>query len=353
MNILAIDGGGVRGVMTIAYLAALEEKMGAPLGKHFDAIAGTSVGAIVAAYLANGGSAADAIKLFSQDRVDKIFARNLVNDIVPLEAEWRPKYSGVGKTTVLQEVFGDAHLHDVKTKLLIPAYDYVNQTLAVWKSWTGSDGDDNPLLSEVVDASSAAPLYFPPIKMGNPSRYFMDGGIAANNPSACVLAEYMRDGGSLNDIAVLSVGSGIDVNSAAKKGAADKSLNWGILGWLTHGLVDDILASNIGVASYLSEQMLGQRYIRIDPKMPIDIKPDMDATKPDNLAKLRALGQAEFEATGERVVAMLRRPQSKLWPERAPDDSILSAAKLSSTNVIMPIEKTVMPVKPVSKLLSP
>ena len=70
-RILAIDGGGVRGAVAIAFLQRLEqtlrEKYGKPdliLGDYFDLIGGTSVGAILAAGLAMGRSADEVAEIF-------------------------------------------------------------------------------------------------------------------------------------------------------------------------------------------------------------------------------------------------------------------------------------------------
>lgn len=307
MQILSIDGGGIRGVMEVAYLAELEKQLGTPIYKHFDIITGTSVGAIIAGYLANGGTATDAVSLFSTERINNIFLHNLLNEIVPMEVMLKPKYSGMGKKSVLQEVFGESRLRSVKTKLLIPAYDYIKRDLAVWKSWTGSDSDENPLLSDIIDASSAAPTYFPAVTFGTPARYFIDGGIAANNPSLCALSQYLREGGDIKDVSIFSLGSGVDPNPAIiHKEYAKYSLTWGSLTWLIHGLVDDLLSANISVTDYLAQQLLGERYVRVNPVIPSNIKPAMDATDAINVTALHSLGEAEFANSGQKVLSILK-----------------------------------------------
>jgi patatin-like phospholipase/acyl hydrolase len=55
-KLLALDGGGIRGVMTLGILKKIEETVGQPLWQYFDYIAGTSTGAIIAAALARGMS---------------------------------------------------------------------------------------------------------------------------------------------------------------------------------------------------------------------------------------------------------------------------------------------------------
>jgi patatin-like phospholipase/acyl hydrolase len=57
-TVLSIDGGGVRGIIPLACLVRLERLHGAPCREQFDLIAGTSTGAVIAAGLALGVSAA-------------------------------------------------------------------------------------------------------------------------------------------------------------------------------------------------------------------------------------------------------------------------------------------------------
>ena len=65
-RILAIDGGGIRGVFPAAFLASLEERCERPIGEYFDLIAGTSTGGIIAIGLALGLPAKDILDLYEQ-----------------------------------------------------------------------------------------------------------------------------------------------------------------------------------------------------------------------------------------------------------------------------------------------
>ena len=80
-KLLALDGGGIRGVLTLEILAEMERQL-APtgakcLGEYFDYIGGTSTGAIIAAGLAIGMSAADLLK-FYQEFGQKMFEKTSV-----------------------------------------------------------------------------------------------------------------------------------------------------------------------------------------------------------------------------------------------------------------------------------
>src|SRR5688572_3559704 len=65
-RILAIDGGGIKGVFAAACLGALEETLGVDVGDYFDLIAGTSTGGIIALGLGAGMSANEILKFYEQ-----------------------------------------------------------------------------------------------------------------------------------------------------------------------------------------------------------------------------------------------------------------------------------------------
>ena len=65
-KILSLDGGGIRGVFPAAFLAKLEEQIGAPIASYFDLIAGTSTGGIIAIGLGLGIPASDILKLYEE-----------------------------------------------------------------------------------------------------------------------------------------------------------------------------------------------------------------------------------------------------------------------------------------------
>jgi patatin-like phospholipase/acyl hydrolase len=64
---LALDGGGIRGVMTLGILKGIEDQVGSPLCNYFDYIAGTSTGAIIAAGLARGMTVAQLLDFYRKN----------------------------------------------------------------------------------------------------------------------------------------------------------------------------------------------------------------------------------------------------------------------------------------------
>ncbi len=117
----------------------------------------------------------------------------------------------------------------------------------------------------VVDAAlrtSAAPTFFP-IYQG-----FIDGGVIANNPSMCALAQALSavaGSQSLRDIRLLSVGTG-----ANPKYLEQKDEDWGLMQWAPN-LVSLMLEGSVGLADYQCRQALQKRYHRLNPYLPIPI----------------------------------------------------------------------------------
>ncbi len=205
-HILALDGGGIRGALTLGYLKKIEtilrKKYGADylLCDYFDLIGGTSTGSIIAGALAIGKSVDEIVTLY-MDLGGKIFGkkRDWWN---PMET-WqylKAKYDYSELENSLRDTFGDITLesNDIKTGLCIVAKRA--DTNSIWplinhpkgKFYDSSMGKNKNIpLWQAVRASSAAPTYFAPqmIDVGNGQRAaFVDGGVSmANNPALTLL----------------------------------------------------------------------------------------------------------------------------------------------------------------------
>jgi uncharacterized protein len=206
-HVLALDGGGIRGVFSLEILARMEqllrEKTGRPdfvLAEHFDMIAGTSTGAIIAAFL-SWGEPVSRIQDFYKTEARRIFVR------APL---WRLR-RGILDERYLTAFLKGFFVEDDSTAALLgsgrlrtllllvmrnastsSAWPVTNNPAAVFNSRRRSDGAPNPEcnlnlpLWQLVRASAAAPAYFPPevVQLGERRHEFIDGGITAyNNPA--------------------------------------------------------------------------------------------------------------------------------------------------------------------------
>lgn len=206
-RILALDGGGVRGVFTIEILARMEELLRQDTGNkdlvladHFDLIAGTSTGAIIATFL-SWGESVDTIRQLYAQQAQRMFAR------APWWQRHHGKFSEKNLCDMLRSFFVEADgtparlgTERLRTLLLIvmrnattgSAWPLTNNPAALYNQRTWPDGRVNEEcnldlpLWQLVRASTAAPLYFPPeiIPLGRQRFEFLDGGITAyNNPA--------------------------------------------------------------------------------------------------------------------------------------------------------------------------
>jgi uncharacterized protein len=208
-RILALDGGGIRGALTLGYLQKVEDilrkqhgdKPDFRLCDYFDLIGGTSTGSIIASCLAIGMKVEEITKMY-MDLGGKIFANKYKWwNIFTIKEFIKAGYDHVPLENELKNVFGDITLgsNKIKTGLCIVAKRA--DTNSVWPlinhpggKYYNSDVGLNKdiLLWKAVRASAAAPTYFLPqiIDVGGGLRKaaFVDGGVSmANNPSLQLL----------------------------------------------------------------------------------------------------------------------------------------------------------------------
>jgi patatin-like phospholipase/acyl hydrolase len=202
-KLLALDGGGIRGTITLEILAQLESSLQARLGKgtefvladYFDYVAGTSTGAIIATCLSLGMRVA-AIQKFYQESGRDMF------DKASLLQRFRTKYNDKKLAKQLQEVIeqqsneAEATLGSkaLKTYLLLilrnattdSPWPLSNNPAAKYNDITRHNCNLQVPLWQLVRASTAAPTYFPPevVTVGESEFVFVDGGVTMyNNPA--------------------------------------------------------------------------------------------------------------------------------------------------------------------------
>lgn len=203
LRVLTIDGGGMRGIYTAAFLAGLAELFSRErdcgrldIGKGFDLIVGTSTGAIVGCAAAVGTAMSDVVKLYRLNG-PSIFPQKLAGNLPHILAQmpFRKGHLASGAAaleTALKEVLGDETFGSLVEKrniaLSIPAVEMSQQRAWVFKTshWNGHR-DDNTTLVDACLATSAAPIFRSLAAIDNSDeiggyRVFADGGLWANNP---------------------------------------------------------------------------------------------------------------------------------------------------------------------------
>lgn len=313
-KVLALDGGGFRGVMTAQILIDVEreikETYNCTLHEYFDLVTGTSTGSIIAAGIALKKSATDILNLYKEKG----------KYIFPAKTRFRRKFRGLltnrglysglydsekGLGAVLKDEFGELPIsclaHDAPSTpvLLIPAYN-LTQRYTPW--FCSNNLKSEPLwydeipIWKICTCSSSAPTFFPPFQLHGKGKqinkngtvddisydyFFTDGGIAVNNPALigiahALLAPYHENVGTskmavdLQNIAVLSIGTGRPNESFDGKRVA----KWGAVKWVQQ-LPDLFMPAPNAVNASVCTQVIhhgddtqAERVLRLDYALP-------------------------------------------------------------------------------------
>jgi predicted acylesterase/phospholipase RssA len=217
----------------------------------------------------------------------------------------QPKYDGVNKRAYIDKQAGGVLINDIVDKhLLILAYDFINRELVTFKNNRGHDALYNPALAEICDAATAAPTMYPPVSTTAPKRrWLVDGAMATNDPSQCAISEVLAMGHTLEDIWMVSMGTGKpahDLSQQARDKIGENSKGWGILGWLSNGLLDHMMSASSSVSAHQCEQLLGNRYLRINGELPRTLM-QIDNTTPVRVEDLKSYAFLWYESFAEDI----------------------------------------------------
>ena len=295
--ILALDGGGTRGVYSAQVLAHIEELNGEPLRERFDLIAGTSTGSIIAGAAAAGIPMSRVVELFEKES-SSIFKRRRLGSF-----HIRSKYSRRPLEQVVRSYVSDLTLGEVATPLMIMSSDISTGGVHVFKSGYLRDlghpyvRDADVVLSDAILASCAAPTYFDPVPVGD--FRLADGGLWANNPSIIALTEAVaKFGRSVEQVRILSIGTGHSVNVYAE------SRLWGLItGWGREKLVSYVLRLQSDASANMAKLLLTDRYLRMDPEIE-----DWGLDDIEHLPNLKALASRDFTLHSDDIAKNLKGP---------------------------------------------
>jgi uncharacterized protein len=196
-KLLALDGGGIRGALSIEILAEIEsllrDRSGSPtmvLADYFNYVAGTSTGAIIATCISMGMTVAE-IRTFYERSGPLMFDRSNIFKRL------RFKFDDEPLAKMLQDILGrDTLLGSPKLRTLLlivmrnattdSPWPISNNPKAKYADPARPDSNMKFPLWQVVRASTAAPTYFPPevVTVGDKQFVFVDGGVTMyNNPA--------------------------------------------------------------------------------------------------------------------------------------------------------------------------
>jgi hypothetical protein len=263
-RVLAIDGGGVRGVVPASFLADVEETIGEPVSDYFDLVVGTSTGGIIALGLGAGLDAAS-IRDFYLERGTRIFRGQ--RQARALRRVVAAKYNPRRLRVELENVFGATRIGDSRVRLVVPSMNLTTGQVHLWKTSHHerfTEDYKRPMV-EAAMATAAAPTFFNAFisETGTP---LIDGGVFANNPAGLAAVEAVGVLGWPRDqVALLSLGCG------------SEPLNVRAGGWWRHGIVGlglkvtaIFMAGQSDASCGMATHLIGDRtkFCRIQPSLP-------------------------------------------------------------------------------------
>lgn len=280
MKVLAIDGGGIRGIYASHVLERIQNAFDTEFHRDFDLIAGTSTGSIIAAALAFEIPISSVTKLY-RERGALIFNPRCWS----FGGMFFPRYASDPLRTALNDVFQDAILSGAKTRLIIPATDISNGGVHIFKSAYDKNfvRDRDVKVVDAVLASCSAPSYFAPARVG--PYQLSDGGLWANNPSLVAVTEALtRLGAERSDIRLLSIGTGIGKNYYPIV-AAERQ--WGFLtGWGISKFISMLLNLQAATVSNITHLLLDKHQtVRINFESDLPLSLDDVGTLDDLISK--------------------------------------------------------------------
>lgn len=298
-RILSIDGGGVKGIVPAIWLVKLEEELG-DLKNHFDVICGTSTGAIVGAALSAGYTGAEIVDIF-KIHAKEIFPSffNRIDRI--LTNPFGPKYDHRPLYNILKRYFGGMLLCDLKVPFVTSAYDFTFGTPKIFYSL------DNPNYSvvDVLRATCAAPIYFPPYAIKEEEVYHVygDGALVMNNPSLFGVARYLADRKPGEEAMLLSLGTGYPETEVNAK----EIENWNLFNWVTniHKMIFD---SSVDIVDQIVKQNMsrpGRHYVRFQTRFKL-ASTNIDNASDCNIISLESEAKDFLSSNQELVDKTIR-----------------------------------------------
>lgn len=295
-RVLAVDGGGIRGLIPAIWCRVLEAITGLPLQVIFHMFAGTSTGGIIASALA-------LLEPYSADEIVDLYMSKGRNIFV--KRNWFDNPFGISKSKyrtgpaygVYTEFFKDWKLSDISSDLVVTYFDLSHQVSKLFRSYMARE---NPILCDyymrdVVASTTAAPTYFRPFKLRtvyntdnniNSFSNAIDGGVYANNPSLHALKEATHLYSEADAYLLLSMGTG-----SFKEQLNPKSLlNWAIdiTGIVMQGAEDTTSAFIHEYEQFFPKPIY---FVRNQVGLYKEHK-DMDNLSADNLSYLARLPEA-------------------------------------------------------------
>lgn len=260
-QILSLDGGGLRGIFSAAVLAGLEEDLGIRIIDHFDLIAGTSTGGIVALALGLGLTPRQIVEFYTQLGPRVFRDRTRLRAIRHL---FRAKYDANLLRAALTDVFGERIFGESAKRLVITSYNLGSNDVYLFRTphLPQLKRDWRERAVNVALATAAAPTYLPGVPLSGTR--LVDGGLWANNPAMVALIEAAGPlAVPLEQIRVFSLGTTTDVPHRSRR--LDRG---GLLPWIRDAVEVIIRAQSTSITNQVRHLITAERLLRLNPTVP-------------------------------------------------------------------------------------
>ncbi|XP_023908425.1 patatin-like protein 2 [Quercus suber] len=343
VTVLALDGGGIRGIIPSVILGFLESKLqeldgpNARIADYFDIIAGTSTGGLVTTMLTapNQGNrplyAAKDITNFYLEESPKIFPQSRHTKFVSAMTSlfgsvMGPKYDGNYLHSRINNLLGDLTLKQTLTHVIIPTFDIKLLQPVIFMTNDGKKNElKNARLADICLGTSAAPTYLPAHyfetadSKGNTRSYdLIDGGVAANNPTMLAISQIRKEllmaeikfGNSSENKKMLVLSLGTGGAKYAQRYTAPAASKWGVLNWLyTNGgtpLLDSYDHASADVVDFHVSTLFQalrckDNYLRIQDDSLTGDASSVDVATTENLQSLVEIGKKLLKKPVSRV----------------------------------------------------
>ncbi len=354
--ILAVDGGGMRGIVPAFILKKTNEELRKrgilrPLYSYFDLVSGTSTGALIALGLTapvdnlgikkEEGEDWEVTEIIEKGRFRKtteivkkgeierlgdpeellsLYTENGKKIFIPDDAKgiWRlvgkvtkmlgDKYDTVPLEMFLDEVYGDTLLSEAKVPTMAVSTDTNGCKSFIFRSWD-SHGF---LVREAARATSAAPTYFAPAvfidRETNEKLTLIDGGMIANNPILATYIEARKLYPNADEFRILSIST---ASSLCVLHPEEYTTN---LEWLSH-LTSAYSSANMNISLEGVESIKGVRVDRIwEPVLEKKIK--LDDTSKEAVDALMEAAEKIWDMDKEKIYSFLDEVTTAPIPDR-------------------------------------
>jgi hypothetical protein len=221
MNIMAIRGGGSRGVIVTRFLIEIEKITKKRIYELFDYIGGSSVGCLIATGILMTDE--NGIVKNTAEELHNILLNNMNETFSWTYGSWiksgfglfGSSYTNVGLLNIIDKMCGEQKLNTLLRPIIFPAYDKISHKAYYFEN----EKDGELLLKDIIMSCTAAPTYFPSHKceINNKTYDMVDGGLVVNNTVELAFLSATKNMTCIDKskILELNIGTGMFKNNIA------------------------------------------------------------------------------------------------------------------------------------------